>query len=206
VPRGYVATVYASQLTFDDGPGPDTGTLLDVLARHATKATFFLVGERVAGSRETLARLTHDGHRLGNHSWDHPDLRTLPLRAVQDQLQRTSETIEAASGVRPELFRPPFGYTSVAIEELAESLGMRTALWDVDTRDWARPGTEAIVAAIASAPPRAVMLLHDGPEDRGQTVAAVERWLGMHTRPSGAAEYTARGVGAVGGEPAAGGA
>ncbi len=167
----------APHLTFDDGPGPDTAALLDALGRHATTATFFLLGERVADNRETLARLARDGHRLGNHSWDHPDLRTLPLRAVRDQLERTSEAIEAASGVRPELFRPPFGYTSVAIEELAESLGMRTTLWDVDTRDWARPGTEAIVAAIASAPPRAVVLLHDGPRDRAQTVAAVERWL-----------------------------
>jgi peptidoglycan-N-acetylglucosamine deacetylase len=178
---GYAATVDAPLLTFDDGPGPDTAALLDALARHATTATFFLVGERVAGNRATLVRLARDGHRLGNHSWDHRDLRTLPLRAVRDQLRRTSEAIEVACGMRPELFRPPFGYTSVPIEELAESLGMRTVLWDVDTRDWARPGTEAIVAAIASAPPRAVVLLHDGPRDRAQTVAAVERWLSPGT-------------------------
>jgi peptidoglycan/xylan/chitin deacetylase (PgdA/CDA1 family) len=168
-------------LTFDDGPGPDTAALLDVLARHATTATFFLLGERVAGNRHTLERLAREGHRLGNHSWDHPDLRTLPLSAVRDQLERTSDAIEAAGGVRPEVFRPPFGYTSVPIEELAGSLGMSTALWDLDTRDWARPGTEAIAAALASAPPRAVVLLHDGPGDRGQTVAAVERWLSSRT-------------------------
>ncbi len=167
----------APRLTFDDGPGADTESLLDVLAGHRAKATFFLVGERVAGNRRVLERLVRDGHELGNHSWDHPDLRTLPLRAVSAQLQRTSEAIEAASGVRPAVFRPPYGYTSVPIEELAGTLGMRTMLWDVDTADWSRPGVESIVGAIDSAPPGAVVLLHDGPRGRGQTLAAVERWL-----------------------------
>jgi peptidoglycan/xylan/chitin deacetylase (PgdA/CDA1 family) len=167
----------APRLTFDDGPGADTDSLLDVLAAHRAKATFFLVGERVAGNRGVIERLVRDGHELGNHSWDHPDLRTLPLRAVSEQLQRTSEAIEAAGGVRPGVFRPPYGFTSVPIEELAETLGMRTMLWDVDTADWGRPGVESIAGAIASAPPGAVVLLHDGPSDRGQTLAAVERWL-----------------------------
>ena len=79
--------------------------------------------------------------------------------------------------MRPNVFRPPYGYTSVPIEATAESLGMRTMLWDVDTTDWKRPGADAIAEAIASAPPGAVVLLHDGPEDRGGTVAAVERVL-----------------------------
>jgi peptidoglycan-N-acetylglucosamine deacetylase len=169
------------RLTFDDGPGTDTETLLDVLDRADVSATFFLVGERVAAKPGVLERLVRAGHQLGNHSWDHPDLRTLPLDAVRAQLERTNEAIEAACGARPEVFRPPFGFTSVPIEELADSLGMRTLLWDVDTADWSRPGPEAILAAIASAPAGGVVLLHDGPADREQTVAAVERWLSPRT-------------------------
>ena len=167
----------APRLTFDDGPGEDTEALLDVLARHRVTATFFLVGERVVEHQGVLARLVREGHAIGNHSWDHPDLRTLPLDAVREQLVRTSDVIEDASGVRPNVFRPPYGYTSVPIEATAESLEMRTMLWDVDTTDWKRPGADAIAEAIASAPPGAVVLLHDGPEDRGGTVAAVERVL-----------------------------
>ena len=136
------------ELTFDDGPAPDTEALLDLLARHRVRATFFLVGERVAGREGALVRMVRDGHALGNDSWDHPDLRTLTVDRVREQLTRTSEAIEAASGVRPKLFRPPYGYTSVAIERTAESLGMRTILWDVDTRDYELPG-EAIAVAIA---------------------------------------------------------
>jgi peptidoglycan/xylan/chitin deacetylase (PgdA/CDA1 family) len=176
----------AARLTFDDGPAEDTGALLDVLARHRVTATFFLVGERVAQHVDVVERMVREGHELGNHSWDHSDLRTLPLHAVRDQLTRTSDAIEAASGTRPAVFRPPFGYTSVPIEEMAESLGLRTVLWDVVTHDWMRPGAEKIAMAIASAAPGAVVLLHDGPAERRQTVAAVELVLAdAPDRPGG---------------------
>jgi len=165
------------RLTFDDGPGEDTEALLDVLARHGVTATFFLVGERVTQNEGLVQRIVREGHELGNHSWDHPDMRTLPLDAVRAQLVSTSDAIEGAAGVRPNLFRPPYGYTSPAIEELAESLGMPTLLWDVDTGDWDRPGVEAIGAALSGAPEGAVVLMHDGPAGREQTVAAVEHAL-----------------------------
>jgi peptidoglycan/xylan/chitin deacetylase (PgdA/CDA1 family) len=168
------ATIGAPHLTFDDGPAEDTEALLDVLARHRVTAMFFIVGERVAQREGVLRRMVREGHELGNHSWDHPDLRTLPLHAVREQLVGTSDAIEAASGVRPSVFRPPYGYTSVPIEELAESLRMRTMLWDVDSADYTCPGADVVAAAITTAPPGAVVLLHDGPEDRGGTVAAVE--------------------------------
>ena len=172
----------APRLTFDDGPGRDTDALLEVLARHDAKAIFFLVGKRVAAEPALVKRLVGAGHVPGNHSWDHPDLRTLPLHEVREQLQRTSDAIEAAGGVRPAVFRPPYGYTSVPIEELAQSMGMSTLLWDVDTADWSRPGVDAIADAIAGAAPGAVVLLHDGPQEREQTVAAVERWLATAQR------------------------
>jgi peptidoglycan/xylan/chitin deacetylase (PgdA/CDA1 family) len=164
----------APHLTFDDGPAEDTAALLDVLARHRVTATFFLVGERVAQHRALVERLLGEGHALGNHSWDHPDLRLLPLDAVRSQLNRTSDAIEAVTGVRPSIFRPPYGHTSEPIEALARSLGMRTVLWDVVTYDWTCPGTRVIAASIASASAEEIVLLHDGPAGRRQTVAAVE--------------------------------
>lgn len=165
------------RLTFDDGPAEDTGALLGVLAHHGVRATFFLVGERVSARRDLVARMAAEGHVLGNHSWDHPDLRTLSLESVREQLERTSDAIELAAGVRPEVFRPPFGYTSPAIEETALSVGMSTQLWDVDTADYADPGVQEVERAIASAPAGSVVLLHDGPGERASTVEAVDRVL-----------------------------
>jgi peptidoglycan/xylan/chitin deacetylase (PgdA/CDA1 family) len=164
-------------LTFDDGPGPDTEALLDVLARHRVRATFFLTGERAAAGPAVVGRIRAEGHSLGNHSWDHSDLRTLSLHAVRSHLTRTSEAIERATGERPTVFRPPSGYTSRSVGALARGLGMWTLLWDVETYDWRDPGPDAIAAAIWSAPPATVLLLHDGPGARGQTVAGVERAL-----------------------------
>jgi peptidoglycan/xylan/chitin deacetylase (PgdA/CDA1 family) len=145
-----------------------------VLARYAVKATFFLVGAQIAGRERTVELLAQAGHTVGNHSWDHPDLRALSLHEVRSQLTATSDAIEAVTGARPTLFRPPYGYTSTPIDALARGLGMRTIMWDLDTRDWDLPGAPAIAESILTAPPGAVILLHDGPKARRETVAAVE--------------------------------
>ncbi|HUB76477.1 MAG TPA: polysaccharide deacetylase family protein [Solirubrobacteraceae bacterium] len=164
-------------LTFDDGPAPDTEALLDVLAEHDRRAVFFLVGERVAGRARTVRRMVADGHELGNHSWSHPDLRGLSLSAVRDELRRTSEAIAAAAGAPPRYFRPPYGHSSRAIDALASGLGLSKMMWSPGVDDWRNPGVEAIAASIRRAPRDAVLLLHDGPERREQTVRAVAEAL-----------------------------
>jgi peptidoglycan/xylan/chitin deacetylase (PgdA/CDA1 family) len=167
----------APLLTFDDGPAPDTERLLDILAEHQCRAVFFLVGKRVAARAQLVRRMSVEGHALGNHTWDHPDLRQLSLSAIREQLRRTSEVIEASAGVAPQYFRPPFGYTNPAIDALAGGLGLRKMMWTVGTDDWRNPGVPAIVASICGAPASAVVLLHDGPRRRGQTVQAVAEAL-----------------------------
>ena len=164
-------------LTFDDGPAADTDPLLDILAACHVEATFFLVGERAVARPELVARILREGHVVGNHSWDHPDLRTLPLGEVREQLERTNDAIERAGGVRPELFRAPYGFSSPAIDEIAAELGMRRVHWDVEVGDWLKPGVEAIANAIVTAAPGAIVLLHDGGGDRSETVAGVARAL-----------------------------
>lgn len=168
-------------LTFDDGPAEDTKELLDVLGRYGVTATFFVLGSRVVANPSLVERMAQEGHQLGNHSWDHPNLRELPLGDVHVQLARTSGVIEQVAETRPTLFRPPWGYASAEIEAIAADLGMRTMLWDVDTGDYALPGVEAIRSRIVSAPSGSVVLLHDGhadgEHDRKQTVAAVAQAL-----------------------------
>ncbi|HEX4034413.1 MAG TPA: polysaccharide deacetylase family protein [Solirubrobacteraceae bacterium] len=167
----------APLLTFDDGPAPDTERLLDILAEHDCRAVFFLLGKQVAARAQLVRRMSAEGHTLGNHTWDHPDLRQLSLSAVREQLRRTSEVIETAAGVAPRYFRPPFGYSNAAIDALAGGLGLSKMMWTVGTDDWRDPGVPAIAASICGAPANAVVLLHDGPRRRGQTVQAVAEAL-----------------------------
>jgi len=165
-------------LTFDDGPAEDTEAVLALLARHDVRATFFVLGERVVRNTDLVLKASQEGHTIGNHSWDHPDdLRALSPAEVRSQLERTSDAIEQACGRRPTVFRPPHGFTNAAVDEIAASLGMRTVLWTVETADYARPGVDAITAAVAAASPGDIVLMHDGhaegSDDRQQTVEAL---------------------------------
>jgi peptidoglycan-N-acetylglucosamine deacetylase len=166
-----------AHLTFDDGPGPSTGDLLEVLDRHGVRATFFVIGGQIAARAATLRRVLDEGHAVGNHSWDHPSLPSLPEHEIREQLARTNAAIAAATGLQPELFRPPFGDTDATVERVAAELGLRQVLWDVDAEDWREPGRDAILERLQAARPGEIVVLHDGGGDRSPTVAAVEAYL-----------------------------
>lgn len=169
--------MYAARLTFDDGPSRYTEMILDRLAEHRVKATFFVVGRQVRRQRAVVQRAAAEGHAIGNHSWDHPHLPGLPPTVIRRQLERTSAAIADVLGSPPHLFRPPYGDRNEQIDAVAAELGLETVLWDVDPRDWSRPGARAIAAAIVAARPRQIVLLHDGRGDRAQTVAGLSRAL-----------------------------
>ena len=76
-------------LTFDDGPGPYTAQLLDILDQHGAKATFFLIGSKVSAQADVLRRMHARGHQLGNHSWSHPELPKLPVGQIAGEIDRT---------------------------------------------------------------------------------------------------------------------
>ena len=163
-------------LTFDDGPGPDTLRLLDVLERYGVKATFFLIGKQVRRRPEVARRLVDHGHALGNHSDSHSVFRM--LTSPHRELQRCSKAILEATGVSPELFRPPRGFRTPWILRAARRLGLSTVQWTLNSQDYAKPGVDALVESVLSqVSPGYIVLLHDGPEDRGQTVEAVERLI-----------------------------
>jgi peptidoglycan/xylan/chitin deacetylase (PgdA/CDA1 family) len=161
-------------LTFDDGPGDVTDALLDVLRRHGAQATLFSVGNQIAGREAQLARATREGHEIGVHGWDHEDHRDDPERRAAEAA-RTADVLHEVTGVRPRLFRPPYGYTSPGLEAAIAGRGMRTVLWDIDPRDWEDPGPEAVrERVIADMKPGAIVLLHERPG----TVHAVDALLG----------------------------
>ena len=122
-------------LTFDDGPGPYTAHLLDILDQYGAKATFFLIGSKVSAQADVLRRMHARGHQLGNHSWSHPELPKLPIDQIAGEIDRTNEAIRQATGVKPSILRPPYGAVNGVVLEQIRARGMSSILWSVDTRD-----------------------------------------------------------------------
>jgi len=119
---------------FDDGPNPTlTPKLLDLLAAHHMKATFFVVGQNAADHPEILKRAVREGHEIANHSWSHPVFAKMSDEAVRRELQKTDDAISAAIGKRPTLLRPPYGsITAHQKKWIHDDFGYRIIIWDVD--------------------------------------------------------------------------
>ena len=149
-------------LTFDDGPGPHTAQLLDILDQHGAKATFFLIGSKVSSQANVVRSIHARGHQLGNHSWSHPELPKLPVDQIAGEIDRTNDVIKQATGVTPAILRPPYGAVNGLVLEQLRLRGMSSILWSVDTRDWADRNSDIVCSrAVAGARPGAVILMHD---------------------------------------------
>lgn len=149
-------------LTFDDGPGPYTAQLLDILDQHGAKATFFLIGSKVSAQADVLRRMHARGHQLGNHSWSHPELPKLPVDQITGEIDRTNDAIKQATGVKPTILRPPYGAVNGVVLEQLRLRSMSSILWSVDTRDWADRNSDIVCSrAVAGAHPGAIILMHD---------------------------------------------
>ncbi|MEV4581696.1 polysaccharide deacetylase family protein [Nonomuraea jabiensis] len=171
-PRVDCRRVKCVALTFDDGPGPYTDTLLAYLAAYRARATFFVVGGNVVAYPGVLHRTAAAGHEIGNHTWSHPDLTMLSPARVRAQLGRTDQAIRAVTGMVPRLVRPPYGAFNATVRR---QTGRPMVLWSVDTLDW-RYRSSARVArrALRSVRPGSVILFHD---IHPTTVRAIPRVL-----------------------------
>lgn len=151
-------------MTFDDGPAEKlTPKLLDFLAAHRMKATFFVVGQCAAEFPEIVKRAAREGHEIANHSWSHPNLGKMSDEAVRRELQKTDDAIKAATGVRPTVMRPPYGSITARQKQwIHEEFGYRVIIWDVDPLDWKRPGPSVVRERIVSqTQPGSIILAHD---------------------------------------------
>lgn len=163
-------------LTFDDGPSMYTPQVLNILQENSVHATFFCVGEWVQYYPQYVQQEYSAGNVVANHTWDHPDLTTLSSVDVQSQISRTSALIQQTIGVQPTLFRPPYGAINDSVKGQVAQMNLTPVLWSIDTEDWTRPGSDAIVNAVLSQVGNGdVILMHDGGGDRSQTVAALPR-------------------------------
>jgi cellulose synthase/poly-beta-1,6-N-acetylglucosamine synthase-like glycosyltransferase/peptidoglycan/xylan/chitin deacetylase (PgdA/CDA1 family) len=168
-------------LTFDDGPSVWTPRVLAVLERYQVPATFFVIGENVTARSELLRRMIRDGDEIGVHTFTHPDLASLPAWQERLEIDQTQLAIAAATGYTTDLLRPPYSSVPAALDAstwraITRAGNYRVVLADLDTRDWERPGVQAIVrGAMPTGARGAVIMLHDGGGDRSQTVAALAR-------------------------------
>jgi peptidoglycan/xylan/chitin deacetylase (PgdA/CDA1 family) len=133
-------------MTFDDGPSEKlTPRLLNLLATHHIKATFFVIGQNVADHPEIVQRAAREGHEIANHSWSHPNLGKMSDEGVRHELQKTDDAIKNAIGRRPTLLRPPYGSISSRQKKwIHDEFGYQIILWDVDPLDWKRPGPAVV--------------------------------------------------------------
>ncbi|MEQ4719620.1 polysaccharide deacetylase family protein [Nonomuraea sp. B19D2] len=158
-PRVDCRRVKCVALTFDDGPGRHTGTLLRHLAKYHARATFFVLGSNVVTYPRVLRRTVAAGHEIGNHTWSHPLLTRLPAARVRSQIARTDRAVKAAAGVMPHLVRPPYGAFNRAVRR---QIARPIVMWNVDTLDW-RYRNSATVArrTLRSVRPGSIVLFHD---------------------------------------------
>jgi peptidoglycan-N-acetylglucosamine deacetylase len=168
-------------LTFDDGPLPCTGRILDLLASTRHKATFFVLGRNLKDPklRDFAVRALREGHDIGNHSFSHPDFSRISAKRAEREIVTTCDLIReivSESGVDPQrqnlFFRFPYGISGswanyAATQKVLASLGYRIAWWDLDTRDWRMElawfptSTGKVLGTLRRARPRDVILLHD---------------------------------------------
>jgi len=163
-------------LTFDDGlVRPTSLDIVDLLARHGAQATFFVLGDLIDKDPDLARTVSAAGHAIQNHTYHHVALDSLAAEELVAELMAASNAIEAAIGVAPRCVRPPWGAANEITRQIIAEMGLTVVKWDVDPQDWRRPGTDAIVQSVLDdVYPGAIVLLHDGPGDRSQTIEALE--------------------------------
>jgi peptidoglycan/xylan/chitin deacetylase (PgdA/CDA1 family) len=190
-------------LTFDDGPGPYTTKLLSMLAARRVRVTFFLIGGNIRGREGIVRQELAQGHAIGDHTWSHPDLSTLPKQAVGSQLTRTLREITKVTGGPTPLMRPPYGATDKRVGKVARTLGLAQILWSVDTNDWLDRDSAIVARRAIKAHRGDIILMHDihpttvnavprilrGLAQRGFTFVTVPELLAAHPLKPGKVYY-----------------
>ena len=151
-------------LTFDDGPHPKpTALLMEVLRRHQAPATFFVVGRVAVRYPEVLRALAASGHEISNHTWNHPDVRSISTSAFRHELDQTRLLIQAVTGQRTFLFRTPGGTDTYLRNSFRVPSGYQLVLWDVHSLDQEKISAERIAERVISQVKDGdVVLMHNG--------------------------------------------
>lgn len=157
------ATVKCVALTFDDGPSPFDGRLLQILKDNDARATFFLIGNKVAANPAGAKAIADAGMQIGNHTWEHPNMTTIPADDIAGQFSKANDAISSATGQTPTLYRPAGGLSDGMVRETAARLGLAEILWDVIPFDWSNDSNTAATRYMLMSyiKPGSVVLFHD---------------------------------------------
>lgn len=174
-------------LTYDDGPNdPHTLRLLEVLAKHDVRATFFFIGRYVLQRPEIAREVIRSGHVVGNHTFTHPLLIFKSDGQTGEEIQQCREALHNVIGEHSNLFRPPFGGRRPGTLRAARELGLEPVMWSITGYDWNAPPAAAIESKVARQVRGGdVILLHDGGHkgmgaDRSQTVLATDHIISRY--------------------------
>ncbi|MDE3838565.1 hypothetical protein C0966_04065 [Bacillus methanolicus] len=122
--------------------------MLATLKKHNVSASFFLEGRWVKNNPELAKMIAEAGHEIGNHSYTHPNMKTLPPAEIIKEIKRTNEVIEATTGNRPKWLAPPSGSYREEVVKIASEFNMGTVMWSLDTIDWQKPAPEVLINRI----------------------------------------------------------
>ncbi|HZD66351.1 MAG TPA: polysaccharide deacetylase family protein, partial [Acidimicrobiales bacterium] len=170
----------------DDGPDPQwTPQILHILQAAHVPATFCIIGKEAAAFPQPVHDEATVGETLCDHTYSHDE--NLPIRSsphIVSEIDRAAQAITSASGgKKPQFYRPPGGFLSPGVIQVANQAGLQALYWTVDTQDWRAPSTSAIVATALTAGPGAIILMHDGGGDHAHTVAALPQIIaGLRAR------------------------
>lgn len=146
-------------LTFDDGPDSrTTPQALAILKKYHVKATFFMIGQNIAGNENLVKQVHDEGHQIGIHTWSHPVLTNLPLEQAKKEINDTQAAIGNVIGTKPTITRPPYGAVNATVQN---AVNQSFIMWDVDSLDWKSHNTKAIMQEVAKTKAGSIILMHD---------------------------------------------
>lgn len=166
-------------LTFDDGPDPtNTKALLEVLKKHKSQATFFVLGNRAEKYPDLLKEMAEAGHEIANHSYSHADFNGKSDEFILEEIKKTNAIIKGITGQNPKFFRPPGGYLSHAMVDLTQEQHLTIGYWtwQQDSKDWREgiSGEQIAKHILNHLQPGQIVVLHDGASNGMQTAKAMD--------------------------------
>lgn len=154
----------AIAMTFDDGPSESTPELLEILAQHRVRATFFQCGANARRLPEVARHVVETGHEIGNHTENHPALYLRSSRFIHQELAACQSTLEQITGVRPRYFRPPYGTRWFGLRSAQKRLCLDGVMWSCIALDWRLPTERIVSRLVSNLFSGAIFCLHDGRE------------------------------------------
>lgn len=165
-------------LTFDDGPGPYTSSLLDILHAHQVKATFFVLGSRVQEHPALTSRLVTDGHEVAGHSFDHADFTKLDAAQITQQIHESDAAMRAAGVPNTGIFRLPYGALHDGVMHMLKQEGLIHVSWSIDPEDWRVKDPNALALfTLPTITASDIVLFHDIKEPSVQAMHIMVPWL-----------------------------